>query len=42
MDRDETLEKKFESDIEQWLLTEGGYVKGDQKTYDKEQAIHLG
>jgi type I restriction enzyme R subunit len=41
MDRDETLEKKFESDIEQWLLTEGGYVKGDQKTYDKEQAIDL-
>ena len=25
-------EKNFEADIEQYLLTEGGYTKGSQKT----------
>ena len=34
-------EKNFEADIEQYLLTEGGYIKGSQKTYDKEKAIDL-
>ncbi len=34
-------EKNFEADIEQYLLTEGGYIKGNQKTYDKEKAIDL-
>ena len=34
-------ERKFEADIEQWLITEGGYTKGDQKTYDKERAIDM-
>lgn len=34
-------EKNFEADIEQYLLTEGGYTKGSQKTYDKEKAIDL-
>lgn len=34
-------EKNFEADIEQYLITEGGYVKGSQKTYDKEKAIDL-
>ncbi len=34
-------EKNFESAIEQWLVNEGGYVKGNQATYDKERAIDL-
>lgn len=34
-------EKNFEADIEQYLLTEGGYIKGNQATYDKEKAIDL-
>lgn len=34
-------EKNFESDIEQYLLSEGGYIKGTQATYDKEKAIDL-
>ena len=34
-------DKNFEADIEQYLLTEGGYIKGNQATYDKEKAIDL-
>lgn len=34
-------EKNFEAAIEQWLVAEGGYVKGNQDTYDKERAIDL-
>jgi len=34
-------EKAFESDIEQYLITEGGYSKGSQKNYDKDRAIDL-
>lgn len=34
-------EKKFEADIEKYLLTEGGYTKGNQLTYDKEKAIDI-
>lgn len=34
-------EKALEETIESYLLTEGGYVKGDQATYDKEKAIDL-
>ena len=34
-------EKNFEAAIEQYLLTEGGYTKGTQTTYDKEKAIDL-
>lgn len=34
-------EKNFEADIEQWLIAEGGYTKGDQRTYDKERAIDM-
>ena len=34
-------EKQFESDIEAYLLNEGGYIKGDQKTYDKAKAIDM-
>ena len=41
MDREEIMEKKFEADIEQYLLTEGGYTKGTQATYDKELAMDL-
>ncbi len=34
-------EKDFEASIEQWLINEGGYIKGSQKTYDKERAIDM-
>lgn len=34
-------EKRFESDIETYLLEEGGYIKGSQATYDKSKAIDL-
>jgi type I restriction enzyme R subunit len=37
----EDSEKRFESDIETYLLTEGGYSKGDQSHYDKERAIDI-
>ena len=37
----ETKEKNFEQDIESWLLTEGGYVKGNMWTYDKKRAIDM-
>lgn len=34
-------EKNFEADIEHYLLNEGGYIKGDQSTYDKKRAIDM-
>ena len=37
----ETKEKNFENDIETYLLSEGGYVKGNQDTYDKAKAIDM-
>ena len=37
----ETKEKNFEADIEHYLLNYGGYVKGDQSTYDKKRAIDM-
>lgn len=37
----ETKEKNFEQDIEQYLLQEGGYVKGNMETYDKVKAIDM-
>ena len=37
----EDSEKQFESDIEAYLLNEGGYIKGDQKSYDKAKAIDM-
>lgn len=37
----EDSEMRFESDIETYLLTEGGYSKGDQSNYDKERAIDI-
>ena len=37
----ETKEKNFEQNIESWLLTEGGYVKGNMWTYDKKRAIDM-
>lgn len=37
----EDTEKRFETDIETYLLTEGGYVKGTQENYDKERAIDI-
>ena len=37
----ETKEKNFEQDIESWLLSEGGYVKGTMATYDKKRAIDM-
>ena len=37
----ETKEINFEQDIEAYLLEQGGYVKGNQATYDKAKAIDL-
>ncbi len=37
----DTKEKRFESDIESYMLTQGGFTKGDLKTYDREKAIDL-
>ena len=37
----ETKEKNFEQDIEAYLLEKGGYVKGNQSTYDKAKAIDM-
>lgn len=36
-----TKESQFEKDIESYLLNNGGYVKGNQSTYDKERAIDM-
>ena len=41
MNDNDLKERNFEADIEQWLLNEGGYTKGDQRTYDKERAIDM-
>ncbi len=41
MNEDDLKERNFEADIEQWLLENGGYTKGNQKTYDKEHAIDM-
>ena len=41
MNNEDLKEKDFEAYIEHWLLTEGGYIKGNQATYDKERAIDL-
>lgn len=41
MTPDELKEKQFESDIERYLLTEGGYTKGTQATYDRVRALDL-
>lgn len=37
----DTKEKNFEQDIESYLLSEGGYVKGTMATYDKVRAIDM-
>lgn len=37
---DET-EKRFEADIEEYLLNNGGYTRGDMSTYNKKDAIDL-
>jgi len=37
----EYKEKRFEEDIENYLLTKGGYSKGDLSTYDREKAIDM-
>ena len=41
MDTSDLKEKNFEADIERYLITEGGYIKGSQDTYDKERAIDM-
>ena len=32
-------ERRYEEDIEHYMLVENGYIKGNQKTYDRERAI---
>lgn len=34
-------EKQFESDIESYMITKGGFTKGNLKTYDREKAIDM-
>lgn len=34
-------EKRFESDIEEYLLSDGGYIKANLKNYDKKLAVDL-
>lgn len=34
-------EKRFEQDIEEYLTTEGGYQKGNPKTFDREKALDV-
>lgn len=34
-------ERRYEEDIEHYMLDENGYIKGNQKTYDREKAIDL-
>ncbi|MBR4026421.1 MAG: hypothetical protein IKJ01_02525, partial [Lachnospiraceae bacterium] len=34
-------ERRFEEDVESYLLTYGGYTKGDLKTYDRAKAIDM-
>lgn len=41
MDTTGLKEKNFEAAIERWLITEGGYIKGTQETYDKARAIDM-
>jgi type I restriction enzyme, R subunit len=38
----DTTEKRFEQDIETFLLSPaGGYIKGDQSTYDRSKAVDI-
>lgn len=37
----EYKEKRFEEDIESYLLTFGGYIKGNQLTYDRNKAVDM-
>ena len=39
--KDRLKEKNFEQDIETYFLNGGGYIKGDQSTYDKKRAIDM-
>ena len=35
-------EKRFEQDIEEYLITAGGYTKGDPSTFDREKGLDEG
>ena len=35
-------EKRFEQDIEEYLVIEGGYQKGDPRAFDREKALDVG
>ena len=37
----DTKERRFEEDIENYLLNSNGYLKGNQKNYNRERAIDL-
>ena len=34
-------EKRFEEDIEEYLITKGGYIKGDPKKFDRKLALDV-
>ena len=33
-------EKRFEQDIEDYLITQGGYLKGNPKCFDRKLALY--
>ena len=37
----ETKERRFEEDIDSYLLSSGGYTKGDLSTYNRAKALDL-
>ncbi len=39
---DDMKERNFEEDIERWLLTKGGYRKGDPRAFDRQLALDAG
>lgn len=41
IDNSNLKEKNFEEDIERYFLSEGGFIKGEQKFYDKDKAIDM-
>lgn len=34
-------EKRFEEDIEEYLITKGGYIKGNPKNFDRKLALDI-
>ena len=41
MNEEELKEKAFEEAIEEYLITKGGYVKGNPKNFNRELALDV-